>query len=509
MESSKTRKRASKKPQEDIAALTHAVAATSLKEPQKSKDATPKVKDIEPKAKDVKPRGGANEMASHAYPHNASAWSSGGNRNGNAQAQNRNAVAGTTQKNGHQNANKKNETARKEPCCTPRQAKKFAEQQRNMADERNSSQGAANSGWRQTQHDVANGQNYAANAADGGWQQFPQIPQNMANSQGIFNGSANGAWNQFQHSNNSPGLLMGNAMMGWPQFPHSMANGTGSTAVPANSGQHQFQGSAANGQGTFDATAYGGWRQFQRNPDASYSSGQAGSPSVSIATPMPTPAYLAQAMLEPFPRPTTQPLLIILDLNGTILRKNRRHGTVPCTATMRPHADAFLKWLFEESNHTVMVWSSITPKNVNELVSKHIPAQYANQLAAVWARNTLRLSEKEYMANGPVYKRLEWVWQSPVIQQRYPFMAAMDAMVPFELHNWGQHNTILIDDSSLKAATQPFNHIQIPEFVQMSQWTFPEDKISVLDQVKTYLQAIAMWSDISQRVSRDRFSLLT
>ena len=77
---------------------------------------------------------------------------------------------------------------------------------------------------------------------------------------------------------------------------------------------------------------------------------------------------------------------------------------------------------------------------------------------AIWARNTLGLNTQEYEGKVQVYKRLDTIWRNEYIQSKHPD-AGYGAF-------WDQTNTLLIDDSVAKAASEPYNHVEIPEFVK-------------------------------------------
>lgn len=80
------------------------------------------------------------------------------------------------------------------------------------------------------------------------------------------------------------------------------------------------------------------------------------------------------------------------------------------------------------------------------------PSQKAD-LLALWGRDTLGLTKQQFSAKTQVYKRLETVWEG---QYKIPHSEPNCA--------WDQTNTMLLDDSKLKAQGQPWNHIEVPEF---------------------------------------------
>ncbi|KAF2640530.1 HAD-like protein [Massarina eburnea CBS 473.64] len=199
-------------------------------------------------------------------------------------------------------------------------------------------------------------------------------------------------------------------------------------------------------------------------------------PKLMLPAPEPTSQYRIQAMGEPEAVDPPTPKLVILDLNGTLLYRPSRKQ--PTKMIGRPYLTQFLNYLFE--NFSVMVWSSARPDNVKALVDTGLgPLQ--DQLVARWARDTLGLSPQHYNMNVQCYKNLDLVWDSEVGK------------------GFNQSNTILIDDSALKASAQPFNLLEIPEFTGESS---PND---VLGEVAGYLELLRMQEDVSKFIFKTPF----
>nr|XP_023874147.1 uncharacterized FCP1 homology domain-containing protein C1271.03c-like [Quercus suber]POE83822.1 putative fcp1 likey domain-containing protein [Quercus suber] len=126
-----------------------------------------------------------------------------------------------------------------------------------------------------------------------------------------------------------------------------------------------------------------------------------------------------------------------------------------------------------------MVWSSARPENVYKMCEQLFTPQQLQQLVAIWSRDMLRLGRFHH-SNVQVYKNLDWIWEFRAIQA-----TATSPYLP-----WTQHNTVLVDDTSAKAASQPFNLINVDEFEKR-----PEQMHSdVLHQVVTYLDTLS-WQD--------------
>ncbi|EFR03454.1 NIF domain-containing protein [Nannizzia gypsea CBS 118893] len=228
-------------------------------------------------------------------------------------------------------------------------------------------------------------------------------------------------------------------------------------------------------------------------------------PNIQPVAPTPKEDYIAQAELQTESSQTQQPLLVVLDMNGTLIYRRRR--TFPPQFTKRPGLDTFLRYLFD--NFKVMIWTSSQPRTVNEILGKLLPPAMEKQLVGVWSRKDLDLTSKQYNERVQVYKRLDKVWGDAHIQSQYPNVAAQNikprkkknrVKLPQILGNdaqvWDQTNTILIDDSKLKAAAQPHNIIEIPEFTNDSQ----VDEIKNLNTVIRQLDILSRQKDVSRKL---------
>ncbi|KIX10603.1 uncharacterized protein Z518_01687 [Rhinocladiella mackenziei CBS 650.93] len=172
-----------------------------------------------------------------------------------------------------------------------------------------------------------------------------------------------------------------------------------------------------------------------------------------VASPPPpeaSPDYKRKAELPTACRESPQKLLVILDLNGTLLvRPNGR--TDPKMFKIRPGVRQLLDYLFE--NHVVMVYSSTRPENATGMVNNLIHPTQRAKMAAVWGRDKLDLSQEQYYNKVQVYKNLLKIWRDKSIQSKAE-----------PGRKWDQSNTVLVDDCRLKALAQPHNLLQVPEF---------------------------------------------
>ncbi|KAI1920971.1 hypothetical protein LOZ65_003895 [Ophidiomyces ophidiicola] len=210
----------------------------------------------------------------------------------------------------------------------------------------------------------------------------------------------------------------------------------------------------------------------------------------SPVAPIPTPDYLANAHQEPVVASSPRPLLVILDMNGTLIYRNKSR---PATSFIkRPYLDVFLRHIFER--YKVMIWTSATPLTVREIVRKlFAPEVKSDNFVSVWARDKLDLTKKQYIDKVQVYKKLEKVWNDDFIQSKYP---EVRDVLTNEQSSWSQSNTVLIDDNKLKAAGQPHNIIDIPEFTNDMAVDEKEILITVLRQ----LRILAMQRDVSRKL---------
>lgn len=73
---------------------------------------------------------------------------------------------------------------------------------------------------------------------------------------------------------------------------------------------------------------------------------------------------------------------------------------------------------------------------------------------------------------------------------------------------WGQENTLLLDDSVLKASAQPHNAVVLPEFTQEAGEE-QKDGTEVLAQVVAYLETGRMVDNVSSFVRSRSFKVDT
>lgn len=206
-----------------------------------------------------------------------------------------------------------------------------------------------------------------------------------------------------------------------------------------------------------------------------------------LPVPEPTIAYKQSSDVDVKESSEPIDMLVILDLNGTLLwRPNKSNSG---RFQERKHLREFLQFLL--GNFHVMVWSSAQPENVKLMTRNLFPDYITNpKFLDAWDREDFRLTPMQYYSKTQVYKNLEWVWGSKELQAQHP--------LAYVQGRWDQRNTILLDDSSLKAVAQPHNHIEVPEFegtIRERQY----DRVmgSVLEQVAGYLETVKSFENIS------------
>ncbi|QIX02154.1 hypothetical protein AMS68_007671 [Peltaster fructicola] len=199
--------------------------------------------------------------------------------------------------------------------------------------------------------------------------------------------------------------------------------------------------------------------------------------------PSPTEAYMALANETSQRLDKPRRLLIILDLNGTLGCKSKTGGSF----VHRMDVAKFLRYTV--TNHIVMIWSSAQAHNVQKRCANLFGEVGLPMPAIIWDRSHFKLSAEHFEANVQLYKELWRVWEDPQVQA-----AAKDSV-------FDQTNTILIDDTALKAAGQPFNLLEVDELVR--------DKVEFgeLGQVVAYLEQAKYQSNVSAYMKVNRFVL--
>ena len=198
--------------------------------------------------------------------------------------------------------------------------------------------------------------------------------------------------------------------------------------------------------------------------------------------PTPDVKYLEKSAEASTDLQTPQRLLVVLDLNGTLMfRRKVSGGSKSSSPVLRPGIKEFMDYVFE--NFEVMVWTSARPDNAELMVNAAFSPEQREKLLAIWARDTLGLTVMEYNQRSQVYKKLTRVWEGP-----FAIPAAGDGQ------QWDQTNTVLFDDTDEKAKAHPHNLVCVPEFDGSESMC---RKDCVLDQCITYLETLKFQSNAS------------
>ncbi|KAK8058293.1 hypothetical protein PG994_008741 [Apiospora phragmitis] len=252
---------------------------------------------------------------------------------------------------------------------------------------------------------------------------------------------------------------------------------------PAKSNQQtkesQDQAEEQNGQGSPE-----GFKKFMTYtvPSVKDDRPYAVPSKASGGVPDPSAKYMALSAIPPTQLPEPRRILVVMDLNGTLLYRPSRKS--PFRFVERPHARAFLDYCL--NTFCVAIWSSAKPHNVHKMLDQLLTPEERFRLVAVWGRDTLGLSPADYNARVQCYKRLPVLWESLACRLG---------------QCWDQSNTVLVDDSSEKARTEPFNLIQLPEF----EGDLKEPGF-VLPQVHDFLNECAKQRDISSYMRAKPFA---
>ncbi|KZV67395.1 hypothetical protein PENSPDRAFT_688198 [Peniophora sp. CONT] len=255
---------------------------------------------------------------------------------------------------------------------------------------------------------------------------------------------------------------------------------------------------------------HNGKRPHSETPHSRSTRGRHRSPTIEPPHPgSPTPSYI-ELSLEPSAESSSAPRkLLVLDLNGSlVIRSARKPGPGPQpvrTVNPRPYMGSFCEFLFHPKTKEwldVMVWSSAQPYSVNDMVDKAF-GEHKKELVAIWARDTLGLSQDHYHKKVQTVKDLRKPWSelpsildpsivvnteetpashqsrhssvapternlsptsSPTLPPSSQLSIVSDATDTPTVHS--ALTTLLLDDSPKKAILQPWNHLCIPDYTQ-------------------------------------------
>ncbi|KAE8444381.1 hypothetical protein EG329_000581 [Mollisiaceae sp. DMI_Dod_QoI] len=196
--------------------------------------------------------------------------------------------------------------------------------------------------------------------------------------------------------------------------------------------------------------------------------------------PNPSAAYFAASDFVPRELQQPQHLLVVIDLNGTLLFRPSRKQ--PTKFISRPDTMPFLKYCVD--TFSVVIWSSAKPENVTNMCNAILTPELRKKVIAIWGRDKFGLSRQDFDLRVQCYKRLTKLWNDRQIARSHP---------EYERGaRWDQTNTVLVDDSLEKGRSEPFNLIEVPEFFGNA-----DEQGRILPQVHDYLNHLSMHSNVS------------
>ncbi|KAJ2415380.1 hypothetical protein GGI10_001743 [Coemansia sp. RSA 2530] len=157
--------------------------------------------------------------------------------------------------------------------------------------------------------------------------------------------------------------------------------------------------------------------------------------------------------------------LIVLDLNGTLIKRSSRNPDKTRTGYARPHLSSFLKFLLD--NFAVMIWSSAQPFSVNNMLQVFMKQQQS-RFVRVWDRRFCGL-------DGPYYGKAQTTKDLLKITNGYSLADSphknvyetykgYKGIAPEMKGHWTLENIVLVDDSETKAVRQKENHVHVSTF---------------------------------------------
>ncbi|KAK6350722.1 hypothetical protein TWF718_003907 [Orbilia javanica] len=212
-----------------------------------------------------------------------------------------------------------------------------------------------------------------------------------------------------------------------------------------------------------------------------------------IALPPPTPTedYLltARTPTKLVNNPTKRKLLVILDLNGTLLCRTRmlngcRDKYNPWPRTNLP---PFLDYIFRE--HHVVVFSSAMQGTILNLLKATMPREHRSKILRIFTREDMDIPRKYFKLKVSTFKRLSMVWD-----------VLTDQNSDWE---FDQTNTVLMDDSTEKASSEPYNHLLVPEYTVDIHNAGGD---GALGNIAGYLEEVRRWENISSYIRENPFN---
>ncbi|KAJ2003571.1 hypothetical protein GGI04_002922 [Coemansia thaxteri] len=157
--------------------------------------------------------------------------------------------------------------------------------------------------------------------------------------------------------------------------------------------------------------------------------------------------------------------LIVLDLNGTLIKRGPRGKDGSRAGYARPHLTEFLQFILK--HFAVMVWSSAQPYSVNNMLQCFMNEQQ-KRFVRVWDRRFCDL-DGFYHGKTRTTKDLLKITGGYSLADSphrdvYGTYKGYLGIAPEVKDHWTLENMMLVDDSETKAALQRDNHLHISTF---------------------------------------------
>ncbi|KAJ2446445.1 hypothetical protein GGF42_005691, partial [Coemansia sp. RSA 2424] len=157
--------------------------------------------------------------------------------------------------------------------------------------------------------------------------------------------------------------------------------------------------------------------------------------------------------------------LIVLDLNGTLIKRGPRNKDKSRTGYARPHLASFLQFVL--SNFAVMIWSSAQPNSVNNMLQIFM-SQEQKRFVRVWDRRFCDI-DGFYFGKAQTTKDLLKITSGYSLADSphrdvYNTYKGYLGVAPEMKDHWTLENIVLVDDSETKAVRQKDNHIHVSSF---------------------------------------------
>ncbi|KAJ2394046.1 hypothetical protein GGI23_004840 [Coemansia sp. RSA 2559] len=201
---------------------------------------------------------------------------------------------------------------------------------------------------------------------------------------------------------------------------------------------------------------------------------------------------------------TTYSELIVLDLNGTLLKRCKANKGKQRLAFPRPYLQEFLK--FATENFAVMIWSTAQPSNVNNMVSLML-SPYYERFVRVWDRRFCDL-RGNYFSKSPSIKDLRKITGGFTLADapNRNVYGTYDGYLGVNLsmrRYWEMENIILVDDSESKAELQKENHIFISSFEDITGESDDKELLKLTQYLQRYLQNKKQYRNLVTYMSKN------